>query len=102
LERGEAPKYWRPVANETQRRAGWLAHDNAFAAWREVARTVAASPAAADRAMAIGIVEFVRAMPVQRDVVVPDIRRNPAPERERRTASERDSQPDGPDPDIER
>jgi hypothetical protein len=101
VERGEKPKYWRAVANETQRRAGWQAHGKAFAVWREVARTMAASPAGADRAMAVGIVEFVRSMPVQRDAVVPDMRRDPAPTREDRTTPERDDGSDGPDPNIE-
>ncbi|KWF06404.1 relaxase/mobilization nuclease domain-containing protein [Burkholderia pseudomultivorans] len=101
LERGEAPMYWRPAANEQQRQAGWQAHDGAFAAWREVARTVAASPAGADRAMAIGIVEFVRAMPVQRDAVTPGIRRDTVPTREDRRMPERDNQAGSPDPDID-
>ncbi|PRX27272.1 relaxase/mobilization nuclease-like protein [Paraburkholderia sp. BL18I3N2] len=101
VERGEIPKYWRAVASEKQRQAGWQAHDKAFAVWREVARTMAASPAGADRAIAVGIVQFVRAMPVQRDAVVPDMRRDPAPMREDRTAPERDGRPDVPDPNIE-
>jgi hypothetical protein len=102
VERGEAPKYWRAVPNDKQRQAGWQAHDGAFAAWREVARTMAALPAGADRAMAVGIIGFVRAMPVQRDAVVPDIRPDPAPTREHQKAPERNSQAAGPDPDIER
>lgn len=102
LERGESPMYWQSTANEQQRQAAWQAHDKAFAAWREVARTVAASPAKADRAMAVGIVEFVRAMPVQRDAVVPGIRRENAPKPERGAVPERDSEPGGSDPDIER
>lgn len=102
LERDESPMYWKPAANEQQRQAGWHAHAQTFAVWREVARTAATSPVGADRAMAVSIVEFVRAMPVQRDAVIPDMRRASAPEREHRTAPERDGQPDGPDPDIER
>jgi hypothetical protein len=101
LERGESPMYWKPAVNKQQGQVGWQAHDRTFAAWREVARAVAASPTGADRAMAIGIVEFVRAMPVQQDAVVPDRRRGLAPTREHRTVPQRDSQPGAPEPDIE-
>jgi hypothetical protein len=76
--RGEVPIYWRAVPSTDERQAGWKSHDGVFAAWREVAHVMAASSTRADRAMAVNIVDFVRAMPVQRDA--PAI--GPRPERE--------------------
>jgi hypothetical protein len=68
LARGEVPMYWQAVANAEQRRAGWQSHDGVLSAWWELARVIAASPARQDRAMAVGIADFVRTMPVLRDV----------------------------------
>ncbi|REE19381.1 relaxase/mobilization nuclease-like protein [Paraburkholderia sp. BL27I4N3] len=102
LARGEVPMYWRAGASMEQRQAGWKSHDGVFAAWREVAQMMAASPTRADRAMAVDIVDFVKAMPVQRDA--PAI--EPRPEREPVGGSpivpERDAQPDKTGPDVER
>jgi hypothetical protein len=67
LDCGEAPRYWRGCASETQRRVAYEAHRGVFVAWREMARTMAVSAAPADRTMAVGIVDFVRSMPVQRE-----------------------------------
>ncbi|TDN67161.1 relaxase/mobilization nuclease domain-containing protein [Paraburkholderia sp. BL10I2N1] len=67
LDRGETPRYWRPVVSGTQRRAAYGAHGGVFAAWREIARAMAASEEPADRKIAVGIADFVRAMPIQRD-----------------------------------
>lgn len=102
LARGEVPMYWQAIASPEQRLAGWKSHDGVFAAWREVAQTMAASPARADRAMAVDMVDFVEAMPVQRGG--PAIA--PRPEREpvggNRTMPEPAIRPDDPVPDIER
>lgn len=65
--RGQAPRYWRAVANDTQRCAGWQAQGGVFAAWREVARAMAKSHSLEDRKMAIEVANFVWAMPVQQD-----------------------------------
>ena len=65
--RGETPRYWRAAADDTQRRAGWQAQGGVFAAWREVARAMAGSHTLEDRQMAIEVVNFVWAMPVQQD-----------------------------------
>ncbi|MDR8105056.1 relaxase/mobilization nuclease domain-containing protein [Burkholderia cenocepacia] len=102
LARGEVPMYWRDVATDEQREAGWKAHDGVFAAWREVARSMAASSVKADRAMAASIVDFVRAMPVQQHAPVPEPRPETAPTRGDRPVPERDNQRGGRDPDIER
>ena len=45
LARDEVPMYWRAVADAEQRQAGWQSHDGAFAASREIAQAMAASPA---------------------------------------------------------
>ncbi|MFL9989189.1 relaxase/mobilization nuclease domain-containing protein [Paraburkholderia sediminicola] len=101
LARGETPMYWQAVASAGQRQAGWKSsRDGVFAAWREVAQAMAASPARADRAMAVGIVDFVRSMPVQQDAPVPGPRPEAAPARADRTMPEHEDRPADPDLDI--
>ena len=91
--RGEAPRYWRAAANDTQRRAGWQAQGGVFAAWREVARAMAGSHSLEDRQMAVEVADFVWAMPVQQDR--PDAGRfHTAP----REAPERSAPDHGPQP----
>ncbi|WP_199542624.1 relaxase/mobilization nuclease domain-containing protein [Paraburkholderia kururiensis] len=102
LARGETPMYWRAVANEEQREAESKAHDGVFAAWHEVARSMATSAVKADRAMAVSIVGFVRAMPVRQHAPVSDIRPETAPMRSDRPVREYDNQRDDRDQDIER
>jgi hypothetical protein len=103
LARGEVPMYWQAVASAEQRQAAWKSHDGVFAAWREVARAMASSRAGSDREMAIGITDFVRAMPVQQDgPAVVDRRQQKEPVRTQRMSLERDRQPDDPGPDIDR
>lgn len=103
LSRGEVPMYWRAVANAEQRQAGWQSHVGVFAAWREIARVMAASPARPDREMAVGIVDFVRAMPVQRDApTVIDRRQHEEALRQADISPERENRPDDPGPDIGR
>lgn len=102
LARGEVPMYWRAIATDEQREAGWKASEGVFAAWREVARSMAASSVRADRGMAASIVDFVLAMPVQRHVSVPEPRPEAAPTRGDRPVPEHDNQRGGRDPDIER
>jgi hypothetical protein len=68
LARGDVPLYWRPTSTEAQRGSAWLYHRALFEAWGELAGTMASSLDPSDRAMAIGIVKFVEAMPIQRDV----------------------------------
>jgi hypothetical protein len=102
LARDEVPTYWRAVATSEQEETGWKAHDGVFAAWREVARSMAASSVKADRAMAASIVDFVRDMPVQQHAPVPEPRPGTAPTRADRPAPEHDIERGGRDPDIER
>lgn len=102
LARGEVPMYWRAVATEEQQEAGWKAHDGVFAAWREVARSMAASSVKSDRAMVASIVDFVRAMPVQQHAPVAELRPEAAPTLEDRSVPEHNNQRSGRDPDIER
>ncbi|MFT4433141.1 relaxase/mobilization nuclease domain-containing protein [Caballeronia sp. 15715] len=102
LERGETPRYWRAVATDTQRRAGWEAHFGVFAAWREMALAMAASRETDDRRLAVEIVDFVRNMPVLRDgpVIAPM-----APARGERSdprLSDRGRQPDHDAPEVDR
>jgi hypothetical protein len=91
--RGEAPRYWRAVADDTQRRTGWQAHGGVFAAWREVAQAMATSHSLEDRQMAIDVVNFVWAMPVQQDR--PDAGRSQTAPRE---APDRSAPDHGPKP----
>jgi hypothetical protein len=73
-----------------------------FAAWREVAQAMASSSAGSDREMAIGITDFVRAMPVQQDgPLVVDRRQQKEPARTQRIPPERDRQLDDHGPDID-
>jgi hypothetical protein len=103
LARGEAPMYWWPVANAEQRRAGWQSHDGVLAAWREIAHAMAASPARLDREMAVGIADFVQAMPVQRDApTVINRRHQQEPPQPGRIPPERDNWPDDPGPEVNR
>ena len=99
---GETPRYWRAAANDTQRRAGWQAQGGVFAAWREVARAMAGSHSLEDRQMAIAVVNFVWAMPVQQDR--PDAGRFHAAPREApdRSAPDHSPKPAEWDPAIER
>ncbi|MBY8609049.1 relaxase/mobilization nuclease domain-containing protein [Burkholderia arboris] len=53
-----------PVTDERTRNALWEAHIETLSAWHQIARTLANSNVPEDRAMAIGIVEFVRQMPI--------------------------------------
>lgn len=103
LARGEVPMYWQAVANADQRQAGWQSHEGVFAAWREIARAMAVSPARLDREMAVGIADFVQAMPVQRDA--PTVINRPQqmePPRPARMPPERDNRPDDPGPEVDR
>jgi hypothetical protein len=103
LARGEIPAHWQPVATVEQRQAVWKAHDGMFAVWREVARAMAVSPERSDREMAVGIADFVRAMPVQRDApVVVARRQQDQPSTFERVMPERARRPDDADPDIDR
>ena len=102
LARGEVPMYWRAVATEEERQARWKSHHGICAAWREVARSMAASPVREDRAMAAGIVDFVRAMPVQQHAAVPELRPETVPTRGDPTVPERDHRHGGPDSGVER
>jgi len=108
LARGEAPMYWRPVASEQQWQAGLKAHGSVLVAWREIALAMATSAVGADRELAVGITDFVRAMPVQRNLATADpypLRQQPRtqelPTQEHKTLV-RDAQPDDPGPDIDR
>lgn len=101
LARGETPMYWRTVVNDGQREVELKAHDGVFAAWREVARSMAASTVRADRAMAVSIVGFVRDMPVQQHAPVSEPWREATPKRGDRPVPEHDNQRGGRDPDIE-
>ena len=95
--------YWQAVANAEQRQARWQSHDGVFAAWREIAQAMAASPARLDREMAVGIADFVQAMPVRRDA--PTVINRPQqkePPRPERMPPERDNRPDDPGPDFDR
>jgi hypothetical protein len=103
LARGEVPMYWQAVASTEQRQAGWQSHDGVFAAWREIAQAMAASPARLDREMAVGIADFVQAMPVQRDApTVINRRQQKEPPRPARMLPERDNRPDDPGPEVDR
>jgi len=102
LARGEMPLYWRAVANAEQRQVEWQSHHGVFAAWREIARAMAASPARRDREMAMGIADFVRTMPVLRDApTVANRREEREPPQPERTPPEHDNRPKDPGPDID-
>lgn len=103
LARGEVPMYWQAVANAEQQQAGRQSHGGVFAAWREIAQAMAVSPARPDREMAVGIADFVRTMPVQRDApTVIDRRQQNAPPQPEHKPPEHDNQLDDPGPDIDR
>ncbi|MEX3960305.1 relaxase/mobilization nuclease domain-containing protein [Trinickia sp. EG282A] len=102
LARGEAPMYWHATSSEKQRQAECRAHDCALAAWREVAQAMAESPLRADRAMAIDITDFVRAMPIQRDGPSPAPQPEKALARGDRGMPSRAEQLCGLPPDVER
>jgi hypothetical protein len=103
LARGEKPMYWRAVANAEQRQAGWQSDDSVFAAWREIAQAMAASLAKPDREMAVGIADFVQAMPVQRDApTVINRRQQQEPPQPERLPPERNNRPDDPGQDVDR
>jgi hypothetical protein len=103
LARGEAPTYWRPVANAEQRQAGWQSHDRVFVAWREMADAMALSSARLDREMAVGIADFVQTMPVQRDApTVANRRWRQEPPQPERVPRERDNGSDELGPDVDR
>jgi hypothetical protein len=103
LARGEVPMYWQAVANAEQQQAGWQAHSGVLAAWREIALAMAASPARPDREMAVGIADFVRTMPVQRDAsTVINRRPQDAPPLPEPMPSEHDNRLDDRGPDIDR
>jgi hypothetical protein len=102
LARGETPRYWRAVADDKERLARWHAQGGVFAAWRELARTMALSPSLDDRKTALEIVDFVEGMPVQQDR--PKTERSPmdASKAFERPVSKDGSRPEEPDPDVER
>ena len=103
LARGEVPIYWQAVANAEQRQAGWQSHSGVLAAWREIAQAMAVSPARPDREMAVGIADFVRTMPVQREApTVIDRLQQKAPPQPERTPPEHDNRTNDPGPDIDR
>ena len=102
LANGQSPRYWRAATDDAQQHARWHAHHSVFVAWRELARTMATSHLPEDRQVAMRIVDFVEAMPVQRDRL-----REKRPHFELREAREGTALDDGrsvvkPDPDIER
>lgn len=102
LERGETPRYWRAVATDAQRRAGWEAHYGVFAAWREMAQAMAASREADDRRLALQMVDFVRTMPVQQDgprATPAELARSEQPGQRQ---SDRGRQPDHDAPEVDR
>ena len=103
LARGEVPMYWQAVANAEQLKAGWQAHSDVLAVWREIAQAMAASPARPDREMAVDIADFVRAMPLQRGAttVVSRLQQKGSPQLEG-TPPEYDNRLDDPGPDIDR
>lgn len=102
LARGEVPTVWQAVTSEAQRRAARKSHDDVFAAWRELARAMAASPSRADRAMAVGIADFVGTMPVQRDAPALGLQPQPTkvPANDDRKMPERDNRAADPGPDL--
>ncbi|MBW9105105.1 relaxase/mobilization nuclease domain-containing protein [Paraburkholderia phenoliruptrix] len=102
LARGDTPMYWRAVGNDEQREAESKAHDGVFAAWRELARSMAASSVKTDRLMAVSIVDFVRAMPVQQHAPVAEFRPDTTPTRGDRSVPEYDNQPRDQDHEIKR
>lgn len=53
-----------PVIDDRTRHDLWKAHIETLSAWHQIARTLANSNVPKDRAMAIGVVEFVRQMPI--------------------------------------
>ncbi|MFM0210065.1 hypothetical protein PQQ96_21925 [Paraburkholderia sediminicola] len=103
LARGEVPMYWQAVANAEQRQTGWQSHDGVFAAWREIALTMAASPARPDREMAVGIADFVQAMPVQRDApMVVNRAQQKEPPRPERLPTKQENRLGDPGPEVDR
>jgi hypothetical protein len=103
LARGEAPKYWHAVANAEQQQVEWQSRSGVLAAWREIARAMAASLARPDREMAVGIADFVRTMPVLRDEpTVSDRRQQKAPPQPERMQPEQGNRPDDPGPEVDR
>lgn len=102
LARGEVPTYWRPVANAEQKLAGRTAHGGVFTAWRELAQIMALSSSWADRAMAVGMVDFVQDMPVLLDTPVVEPRPAREPLRQECEKPEHDTRRDELGPDIDR
>ncbi|WP_342706060.1 relaxase/mobilization nuclease domain-containing protein [Burkholderia arboris] len=101
LARGEVPTYWRPVVTAEQKEAGRKAHGGVFEAWRELAQVMASSSWRVDRAMAVSMVDFVRAMPVRHDPQVAEPRPTREPLREERVTPGPDTRRDAIWPDIE-
>ena len=102
LARGEVPRYWQPVATAAQREAVWRSHGEVIAAWRELAQAMAASTEVTDRAMAIGIANFVKAMSVWPDAPVVQHRLALEPLQRTRSVPEQDARPGGPTPELDR
>ncbi|SEA59727.1 relaxase/mobilization nuclease domain-containing protein [Paraburkholderia sartisoli] len=102
LDRREVPRYWRAVATDAQRRAGWAAHYGVFAAWREMAQAMAASREVDDRRLAMEIVDFVRKMPVQQDGPFVAPMEPSRRERPDRSVPDRGGQPDPGSPEVDR
>ncbi|WP_321968287.1 relaxase/mobilization nuclease domain-containing protein [Burkholderia cepacia] len=101
LARGEVPTFWRPVASAEEKQAGRKVHGGVFEAWRELAQVMASSSSRVDRAMAVGMVDFVQAMPVRHDPQVAEPRPTREPLREEHVTPELDTRRDAIGPDIE-
>jgi hypothetical protein len=102
IARGETPRHWTPLPTDAQRDAGWVAHGGVFAAWREMAYTMAKSRAREDRAMAVEMAYFVGAMPVQQHRPVVGRTQDIGREQPDRTTPVADGRSDGVGPDVER
>jgi hypothetical protein len=101
-ERGETPRFWRPVPTDTQREAHWVAQGGVFAAWREIAYALAGSHAREDREMAIEMAYFVGGMAIQRDRPEADPERGAKKYRPDRTISESDGRSNDGGREVER
>lgn len=101
LARGEVPTFWRPVASAEEQQAGRKAHGGVLEAWRQLAQVMAWSSSRADRAMAVGMVDFVLTMPVQHNTPVVEHRPTREPLREERATPDLDTRRYAIGPDIE-
>lgn len=102
IKRGESPRYWKPSPTDVQRDAGWRAHADVFAAWRELARAMARSHAGEDRATAVEMAYFVGGMPAQRDRPTPGREHEVGREQSDRQVSDTADRHDVAGPDVER